>query len=65
MWFTISFQRNQIYHKLDKTLKFAPMKMQHMLDNHEGFDRVVTGLCVKERGEQIRWDLWSSKSKAI
>ena len=28
----ISFQRNQIYHKLHKTLKFAITKMKRMLD---------------------------------
>ena len=39
--------------------------MQRMLDNHEDFDRIVTGLWVKVRGEQICWNLWSSKPKTM
>jgi len=42
----------QIYHKLDKSLKFAITKNANTLDNHENFNRVVTGLRVKVRGEQ-------------
>jgi len=35
--------KNQTYHKLVKTFKFPTTKMQNTLDNHEDFDRVVTG----------------------
>jgi len=49
--------KNQIYHKLDKTLEFATIKMQNTLGNHEHFDRVVTGLWVKGSAQQICWDL--------
>jgi len=41
------------------------MKIQRMLDNHEDFARVVTGLRIKVRWEQICWDLWSSKPKTF
>ena len=40
----ILFQKNQIYHKLEKTLKFAATKMQNMLGNHKEFDKVVMDL---------------------
>ena len=36
-----------------------------MLNNQKDFDRNVTGLWVKVRGEHICWDLWSSKPKTV
>jgi len=53
--------KHKICHKLDKTLKFVITKIQYMLGNNEDFDRVVMRLLIKVRGEQICWDLWSSK----
>jgi len=44
--------KNQIYYKLDKTLKFATIKIQHILGNYEDFDMVVTVLWAKVRVEQ-------------
>ena len=43
----------QIYDKFNKILKFSITKNANTLDNHEDFNRVVTGLRVKVRGEQI------------
>jgi len=43
----------KIYHKLDKILKFAITKNANTLDDHEVFNRVVMGLRVKVRGEQM------------
>jgi len=43
--------KNQIYHKLAKTLQFITAKMQNTLGNHEDFDWPVTGLWGKAREE--------------
>ena len=43
----------QIYHKLDKILKFVVTKNANTLDNHEVFNMVITTLRVKVRGEQM------------
>jgi len=47
---SIFIPQTQIYHKLDKTLKFA-----NTLDNHEDFHGDVTGQWVKVRREQTVW----------
>jgi len=51
----------QIYHKLDKILKFAITKKSNTLDNHEDFNRITMGLRVKVRGEQMFWENLSEK----
>ena len=44
--------KNQFNHKLAKTLQFTTIKMQNTQNNHEDFNRIVTGLWVKARGKQ-------------
>ena len=53
----------QINHKLEKILEFAITKNANTLNNHEDFNRVVTGLRVKVRGEQIFLKMRSYKPK--